>query len=403
MQEAAREAIAVQKAAKTDFEKALEIADALSHNSNAYALIAAHFASQNHETEAEQTIEKIDFPISKAGAFQNIALINFNKGNDAKAAEMLEKAAMAAEEIEHNEEKIRAQLEIGNHFSEIKRNDKAIELLDKAKSNAEKLDNVHRDSFLGNIAFGFLKAGSLELADRTLDLVADKTQISNSLAAFSQTFWEKGEKEEALEALEESYAILKSQTEKETRDSRARFQLFATIAVFFAKFEKPERALEIAQENENETEQQSAFSQIAQVFVLQGKEDLARQAIRAIHDDAQRLFALIGLSDAEDKRNEREKAIGFLNEAAHLAETVPQFAFRSSVYNELAKRFQKFGETEKVKEFIKENLEIIGQIRDHSSCAVSLANLSDFYAQNDIKPGEEELEILKKMVKESIR
>ena len=403
MQEAAREAIAVQKAAKTDFEKALEIADSLSHNSNAYALIAAHFASQNHETEAEQIIEKIDFPISKAGALQNIALINFNKGDDAKAAEMLEKAAMAAKEIEHNEEKIRALLEIGNHFSDIKRNDKAIEILDEAKSNAEKLDNVHRDSFMGNIAYGFLRAGSLELADRTLDLVSDKTQLSNSLAAFSQTFWEKGEKEEAIEALEESYAILKSQAERETRDSRARFQLFAAIAVLFAKFEKPERALEIAQENENENEQQSAFSQIAQVFVLQGKEDLARQAIRAIHDEAQKLFALIGLSDAEDKQNEREKAIGFLNEAAQLAETVPQFTLRASVFLELAKRFQKFGETEKVKEFIKENLEIIEQIRDQSSRAVSLANLSDFYAQNDIKTGVEEREILKQMVKESLR
>ena len=311
MQEAAREAIAVQKAAKTDFEKALEIAGSLTHNSNAYALIAAHFASQNHEKEAEQTIEKIDFPISKAGAFQNIALINFNKGDDAKAAEMLEKAESAADEIEHDEEKIRAYYEIGNHFTEIKRNDKAVQILDKAKSNAEKLDNVHRDLFLGNIAYGFLKAGSLELADRTLDQVSDKTQISNSLAAFSQAFWENGEKEEALEAVEESYAILKSQTEKETRDSRARFQLFATIAVLFAKFEKSERALEIAQGIENENEQQSAFSQIGQVFVLQGKEDLARQAVRAIYDDAQKLFALIGLSDAEDKRNEREKSTQF--------------------------------------------------------------------------------------------
>ena len=82
MQEAAREAIAVQLAAKTEFEKALEIAAALSHNSHAYALIAAHFASQNHEHEALQTAEKIDFPLSKANALQNIALINFNKGND---------------------------------------------------------------------------------------------------------------------------------------------------------------------------------------------------------------------------------------------------------------------------------------------------------------------------------
>lgn len=402
MQEAAREAIANQKAAKTDFEKALEIADALSHNSNAYALIAAHFAAQNQDAEAEQTIEKIDFPITKANALQNIALINFNKGNDEKSAEMLEKAAAAGEEIEHSEEKIRSFLEIGNHYSEIKRNNKAIETLDRAKTIAEKLDNVHRDSFLANIAYGFLKAGSLELADRTLDLVSDKTQISNSLTAFSQEFWAKGEKEEAIEALEEAYAILKSQAEKETRDSRARNQLFGMIAVLFAKFERAERAFEIAQENEDENEQQSAFSQIAQVFILQENEDLARQAIRAIPDDAQRMYALIGLSDAENRQKHKANAIKFLDEALQLAETVPQFAIRSTALNEIAKRFYEYGETEKAREILTENLDLISQIRDQRSCVVSLANLSDLYIEWKIGLTKEEREILQNLTRNSM-
>lgn len=402
MQEAAREAIASQKAAKNEFEKAMEIADSLSHNSNAYALIAAHFASQNRESEAEQTIEKIDFPITKAVAYQNIALINSNKGNEEKAAEMLEKAAIAAEEIEHSEERIRALHEIGNHFSEIGRNSKAIEILDKAKSFAEKLDNVHRDAFLANIAYGFLKAGSLELADRTLDLVADKTQIANSLAAFSHEFWDKGEKDEAREALEEAYAILKSQTERETRDSRARYQLFATIAVLFAKFDMAERAMEIAQENEDEEAQTSAFSQIAQAFIMQGKDDLAKQAIQAILEDAQRVSALIGLSDTEKRQNKKDKAIEYLNEAAQLAETIPQFPARSTVYNEIAGRFQEFGEIEKAREILTENLETITQIRDQSSRAVALANLSNFYAKNEISLNEREIEILKNLVRQSL-
>jgi hypothetical protein len=40
----------------------------------------------------------------------------------------------------------------------------------------------------------------------------------------------------------------KSQREKEIRDSRARFGLLASIAVQFAGIDKPERAIEIAQE-----------------------------------------------------------------------------------------------------------------------------------------------------------
>lgn len=403
MQEAAREAIAIQKAAKTEFEKALEIADSLSHNSNAYAMIAVHFASQNREPEAEQTLEKIDFPITRIEALQNIAVINSNKGNDEKAAELLDKAAAAAGEIEHDEERIRALYEIGNHFSDINRNGKAIEIFDRAKTSAEKLDNVHRDSFLANIAYGFLKAGSLELADRTLDLVADKTQIANSLAAFAQEFWGKVEKEEAREALEEAYAILKSQTEKETRDSRARYNLFATIAVLFAKFEMPERAMEIAQENENEDAQTSAFSQIAQVFVLQKKDELARQAVQAIQEDSHRVSALIGLSDAEKKQDQKDKANEYLNEAAQLAETIPQFPVRSSVYNEIAVRFKELGEDEKTREILSENLQTINQMRDYVAQAVSLAELSNLYEKWQLKLSESELELIKNLSRNSLR
>lgn len=403
MQEAAREAIAVQKAAKTNFERAEEIAGELSHNSNAYAQIAAHYASQNDDAKAEQTIEKIDFPITKANALQNIALINFNKGSDEKAIELLEKAANAAEEIEHSEEKIRAFYEIGSHFSEIKRNDKAIPVLDKAKANAENLDNVHRDTFLGNIALGFLKAGSLELADRTLDLVNDKTQMANALAAFSQEFWAKDEKAEAVEALEESYSILKSQTEKETRDSRARYSLLATIAVLFAKYEKPERAFETAQENIDETEQISAYSQMAQVFSAQEKDDLTRQALNAITDESQKFYALVAISDAENKREKKEKALEFLTEAENLADGIEQYALRSSAYNELVFRFQKLERKEKAREILTTDLETIALIRDRSSLASALANLSDLYTENEISLNEKEVEILKNFVKESMR
>jgi hypothetical protein len=66
---------------------------------------------------------------------------------------------------------------------------------------------------------------------------------------FCANFWSNDEKDEALETLEEAYAILKSQRESETRDSRAKFQVFSAIAVQFARFEKAERAIEIAQEN----------------------------------------------------------------------------------------------------------------------------------------------------------
>ncbi len=402
LQAQARERIALQKSVKNEFEKALKISETLDHADDALAGIAVHQAAKGDETNALETIKKIDFANSKVNALQNIALFNLQKGETVKAVEYLDKAFAAAESIEFPEEKIRALANIGNLFIEADRRDKAIETFDAAKNTAEKLDNVHRDYHLATVALGFLRAGSLELADRTLDLVADKTQIASCLNGFAQIFWANGEKDEALETLEEAYAILKSQRDAETRDSRTRFGVFSAIAVQFARFEKAERGIEIAQENIDETEKMTALASIAQVCTLQGRDELARQSINAIRDDAQRMFALIGISDAKNKLNEREKAVEFLNEAATLGETVSQIASRSSAYNELAAHFQQYGESERAREISFENLKVISQIRSESSRAVALSQLANVYEQAEFTLNDAEKSILQTMIQRAI-
>lgn len=398
LQAQARERIALQKSIKNEFEKSLKIAETLEHADDALAGIAVHQAVKGDETNALETIEKIDFANSKVNAFQNIALFNLQKGETAKAVEYLDKAVEAAGNIEFAEEKIRALTNIGNLFIETNRRDKSIETFDQAKHLAEKLNNVHRDFHLATVALGFLRAGSLELADRTLDLVADKTQIASCLNGFAQVFWANGEKAEALETLEEAYAILKSQRESETRDSRVKVQIFGAIALQFAKFEKAERAIEIALENIDENEKMTALAGIAQVCTLQGRDELARQSINAISDDAQRMFALIGVSDAKSKLGEKEKAIEILNEAAALGETVSQIASRSSAYNEIAAHFQEWGESERAREVSSENLKTISQIRNESSRAVALAQLANVYKQAEFIINDAEKGILRTMI-----
>ncbi|MDQ3712800.1 MAG: hypothetical protein M3388_11370, partial [Acidobacteriota bacterium] len=210
---------------------------------------------------------------------------------------------------EFTEEKIRALNEIASYFIEANQKDRAIETFDKAKIIAERIDGTHRDSLLANVALGFLQAGSIDLADRTLDLVADKTQMTVALVGFAREYWQRSEREEALEILEEGYAILKSQRDSEIRDSRARFGLWGTIAVEFARFEKAERAIEIAQEVLDENSQTSALSQIAQVCTFQNKDEFARQAAASIGDDAQKMFALIGISDAHNKIEKKKRVL----------------------------------------------------------------------------------------------
>jgi len=395
----ARERIALQKSAKNETEKALEIVENLSHPDDAFADIALHQVMNGDEAGALQTLERIDFPASKATALQNIA-VHFQKNeNPEKSAEFLESAVEAANDIEYYEEKVRALCDIANHFNESGNRTRAVELFENARIFAERIDGVHRDKLFAAISIGFLRAGNMESADRTLDLVGDKTQIASTLVGFSQIFWNNGEPDEALETLDEAYSILKSQRDNEIRDSKARFALLGAVAVQFARFERTERAIEIAQENIDEMQQLSALSQIAQISAANGNEEMSRQALNAIFEDSTRMFALVGISDAEHNAGEREKALATLNEAATLCETVPQLASRSEAYNAFAVRFQEYGDSEKARAFLHANLETISEIRDETSRSVRLAKLAALYEKFDFALTDEEKAILKEMIR----
>jgi tetratricopeptide (TPR) repeat protein len=277
----------------------------------------------------------------------------------------------------------RAYCDIGNAFIEAGRNDKAIETFDKGKATAEAIDGMHRDGFLALAAIGFLHAGSLDLADRTLDLVVDKTQIASCLLGYAREFWQKDERDEAIESLEESLAILESQHERETRDSRARFRLFTQIAAQFAGFEKGERAIEIAEKIKDEAERTAALSQITAILTIRKEDEQARHAYRAIQGDGDRVFALIGMSDAKEKNGARDEAFQLLTEAAALTETVPQLSFRASGYAEIARRLMDFDETSRATEAFRHALDTIAQVRDSSAQASSLAALAQIATEKD--------------------
>lgn len=378
----ALERVALRQAVRGDFDRAHAISDKMEHSDSVLAGIAIQQAEKGLDSAAIETIGEIGFPGAAVTAFHEIALEKLHQGAADKAVEYLDRSLEKAKDIEQAEEKARAYCDIGNAFVEAGRNDKAIETFDKAKATAEAIDGIHRDTFLALAAQGFLRAGSVELADRTLDLVADKTQIATCLLGYSREFWRKDERDEAIDSLEEAYAILESQHERETRDSRARFRLFTQIAAQFAGFEKGERAIEIAEKIKDEPEMISALSQIAAILTVRNEDKQARHAFRAIASDGDRVFALIGMSDAKKNNDESDAAIDLLSEATDLAETVPQLTFRASGYSEIGRRLVSLGEISSATEAFRNSLNTITQIRDSSSQAMALSALAQIASAN---------------------
>ncbi|MFT3744854.1 MAG: tetratricopeptide repeat protein [Pyrinomonadaceae bacterium] len=399
LQSQAFERIGLVLAGKGKAEKAGEVADLMGHADFVYAGIAVNKASLGNDAGAEEIVEDIEFPSARVAALQQIGSAHIDAGKTDKGVAYLIEAVETAEEIEHDEEKIRVLCDIGNVFLDAKAFDKAIETFDRAKSLAELLENTHRETFLVNCTIGFLHAGSTELADRTLDLVHDKTQMASAVLGFARDHWAKEEKEEAIDALEEAYAIVKSQREIETRDSRSRNALITTIAAQFAGFGKSERGVEIALENTDIEQQMSALAQISQILTVQKEDALARETVNLIEEDANRMFALVSMADGKRKAEDDAGAVAVLDEAATLSETVHQLSARSEVLNEIADRYASLSEPEKARSTSIENLSIISQIRDESSQAVALANLAAVYAAAAIEPQGDEQEFIAKFAR----
>lgn len=391
LQAQAFERVAVAQAVKGNIARAAEIADMMAHPDYVLGAIAVQQAESGEREAAEATFASIDFATAKVAAMQQIAGRSMAAGDQDNAVKWLESALASAGEIEHDEERIRALCEIGHAFVEAKRFDRSIETFDAARSGAEQLDNLHRDYFLSSCSLGFQTAGSSDLADRTLELVADKTHFASALLGFARHFWKEGDKELAIETLEESYSVLVSQRDIETRDSRARNGLLAAIAVQFAGFGKNERGVEIAHENPDPNETAGALSQIGQILIVQNEDDLARETVEQLEDDSTIAETMIGLSDAARERGDDATALNFLEEAAVTAETIQQLASRSNVMNELALRYAEFGLAEKASAIASANIELIGAIRDSSSQAVLLAALSDVFERASIGLTEQDL------------
>ncbi len=401
IQSRAKEVIALKMAERGEFENALEMARNLDHSSDAFAGIAIFQIQKDLENEALNTLESISFPGSKVKALIASAVHFLEKEQIDKTIQYLEKARNEAVEIEFTEEKVSFLMEIAIQFIRVKNNEKAIEVLNDTRLIVEQIDTFHRDNLLVNAAVGFLKAGDVELADQTLDLVGDKTQISNCLLAFSQEFLTEGDAEEANDTLEESYAILKSQGESEIRDSNERFRLFASIAVQFANLEKFERAIEIAQENIVPQQKNLALAKIAQIAAVKEKDEYADQALRAIGEESSRLNALVAVSDVKNNAGKKDDSLNLLNEASILVETVEQLIVRTEVENDLSARFHQVGETEKSREMASRSLRTIEEIKGDENRSYALAQLSDIYNKFGFEVSSEDKTILDNMVKTS--
>lgn len=399
LQAEGRERIGILRASTGDIDGARAMGLTMSHPDYVLSSVATKEYANGDKATAETTIAEIGYAGARINAATSIVHAGIADEKTEGLSELLLNAVDDAEEVEHDEEKIRSLIEIGTLFADLKDNANAIETLSKARGLADQLDNIHRDAFLAGVSVGFLRARSQDFADRTLDQVSDKTQLATCLVGHARHYWATDKKSDAIEALEEAYSILRSQKDKETRNRKEKLKLFNSIASQFALFEKGERAIEAAEMIDDDTESQSALAQLTTIFVGREQNDLAQRALNSIAEDAQRVFALIGMSDASEKLGERSVAVSRLHEAAALTETVPQIASQATAYAEVARRFGKYDEPDGFEAAVAKQIEAITAVKDESIKVTSLVELSQLIDEMKLEIAQDELVFLKELMK----
>jgi tetratricopeptide (TPR) repeat protein len=387
------ERIALQKSEKGQLDKADELANDLTHPEYVYADMAVRYAALSDTQRSKSFLERIEFPAAKVAALEAIAELQKNSGDTALATRSLNEALAIASEIEHEEEKLRIWSEIGNIFIRYGEKEEALKTFTSVRDAAANLGVGRRDFFLVSAALGFLQAGDLELADAALDLVSDLTQMASALLGYSREFFRKGETDEALESLEEAYSMIRSQKDTEVRDTRARRTIHRMIAVQFAELGKPERAIETAHEIDDDNEKSAALGQIAQILSINNKE-LSEQALKGIDEDANRMFALIGVSDTLRMAGEETRSLETLHEAASFTESIEAPAARSAILNAVAARYAQYGQAAEAAALMHENLETIFRIRDESARSIALANAAEVFDDSGIELSEADKDVL---------
>ena len=394
LSEAAKERVIIEIAAKGDTEKVLPLARTLKNNASVLGFIAVKMNENGDEIGALNLVEEIDDPAEKSDKLQLIALEKYAADEKDKAFELLEKAYQTVSAIDYAPDKIKALHSVSYSFGEVQRRDRSIEILAEIQRVAESLGTVDRDNRLSEVSLAFFEAGSVDLADRALDFVQDKTQIASVLVGYAREYWDKDEKVEAREALREAYQVLLSQGERETRDSLTRFKTFTAITAQFAEFGEAETAIDAADRIQFDGERHAALAQIARTLAAQNEEQSAHRALKLITDAEIRTFALLKIADDYYRAENLPQAVEYTDEAAKSLDDAETNPLRLRLSVAAANRYAVFGANDKAHQTAEKILREVIKLRNPSLQSNVLADLSAGFKQANLELNQTEKELL---------
>ncbi|MFV0388247.1 MAG: tetratricopeptide repeat protein [Pyrinomonadaceae bacterium] len=397
----ARESIAFALANRTEIAKAKEIAGSLEHPAEAISAISISQAFSGKIENSLNTAREIEFPVVRIRTLREVARIFYKNGLKDEALKALEEAASLADELDFDEEKIFALCEIGTIYAEIGESGKSIAIYAQARDFANNVQNASRDSHLVSVAIGFLHAGSIDLADRTLDLVKDKNEIANCLLGFARIFRTEEDEEEAREALNEALLVLESQPASEVRDTAARLRTHQMIAQEFANFGDIARALDIADTIPDMEARDAIWTHCGVVAAKNSEPDSMQEVLTLFEEETAEVRTRVNIAEVFAGSGRPEEAKAEFNKVLQVIDGIDQPLFCAEILPEIIVRVNILDGSENVRFYGAKTIELVGEIKGLGARARVLGKLASAYQRSGYTLNESEKVDLKTVLRTS--
>ncbi len=371
----ALERIAIEYAKEGKLDDARKVIDELEYPSEALTEISFQEAKAGDIEKAYQTVSSIGYPKVEIDALERISTLFTTPEDKDFAVGSLLKAVGRVSELELPEQEIDALVSLGTLFSNVDDKANAIQALSDARQKAEELDSVSKDHYLSKVSLAFMQVGSVDLADLSLDGVVDQVKIATCLAGFARTYLNEGEQEDAVDALVEAIAVLKSQPEREIRDSNERMEAFRSIAITFGLSGDYGRANEVLDDLHDPRMNMETRVQLILMEADSADSGDIETLIRSLNDDEFELGAYLSLSDHYAAKGETDASLNALDEAKEIVLTQDSPVLRLSVLPKIISSYGILGKGEIERPLGSQAIEMVREIKGIGTRSEMLAEL----------------------------
>lgn len=372
----AYERVALKMVERGDTDRALEIAENLSHPDEIFKSVAMEHYRHGRFEESFSCASMITIPVTRALLAIALARMAHERESPVEFKNQIDNAERYSAQTDLPEEAANILLEIGGLCLEADRGDLAIGRFEKVRDLCEKLSWPHRDNLLGAAATGLFSAGSETLADMALDLVTDKSVLAKTLSAFAAQLRKQGEESSALEALEEAHEILGSQKDKEIRDHRANNSAWRGVAVQFMLTGSAPKALKVIGEIEDDETRTSSASQCALVAADSSDDSDWRLFFNMIGDPIVEGMTLIAIAGTANRKGDSQAVKALVKECSDRLDSIHQPVAACAVSTELFDLQCRIGDPVGAHGSLMHALLVCSSMVNRSSQSIALARLS---------------------------